>query len=393
MPDMPTMLLLLALGGAVLGTSVLLVAARTEHYPGLATWGAALLVNSLSHVAFGLRLLDWPKVSIVASNALMPLSMALFISAVLRFHRLPAPPAVRALMWAAVPLGVLVALLALDLHRIRNLVVVCLHVLLMLAMAWVAWHRPHGKARVAGHILIMAGALGMALVFLWRAALMIGQADWPGPLFVPPVVQVVTYLMVFVALLTNTLGFVLMQMEHAIERQHELATHDPLTDALNRRALLEAMERLAGLSQRQGQPLSVLMIDIDHFKRVNDSQGHAGGDAVLKEVARRLQGRLRKSDLLARFGGEEFLVLLPDTGPEQAARVAESLRASIPASAIRLPGQATSLEVTVSIGVHSGVAGKEPGQVEKFISASDAAMYQAKSQGRNRVAVSGGEVG
>lgn len=391
MPDLFTILLLLALGSAVLGVSILVMAARTEHYPGFATWGVALLVNSLAHVAFGLRLLDWTTVSILASNLLTPLALVLFMTALVRFHRLALPRWAVGLLWSSAPLALVIALLTLDQHRIRNVLVVSLHMLLMLAIAWAAWRRPRDGARGAGHLLVMAGALGMALAFMARLALMATNTDWPGPLFVPPAVQVGTYLVVFVALLTNTLGFALMQMEHAIERQHDLATHDPLTGAFNRRALLEAMARLAGLAQRQRQPLSVLMIDIDHFKRVNDEFGHANGDVVLQEVARRLQERLRRSDLLARFGGEEFLVLLPDTGAAQAAGLAETLRTSLSGEPIRLHDASAPLQVTVSIGVHTRVPGGAADEVEQMVVACDRAMYRAKALGRNRVEIDAGQ--
>lgn len=390
MPDLSTLLLLLSLGSAVLGVSMLVVAARTEHYPGFATWGLALLVNALTHVAFGLRLLDWTTVSILASNVLTALSMVLFILALVRFHQLTPPRWCLGLLWASVPLALVIAVVALEEHRIRNVLGVCLHTLLMLGQAWAAWQRPRRGSRGAGHLLIMAGSLGLAVVFMVRAALMAANAELPGPLFVPPALQIATYLMIFVAMLTNTLGFALMQMEHAIERQHDLATHDPLTGAFNRRALIEAMTRLAGQAQRQGQPLSLLMIDIDHFKRVNDTHGHANGDVVLQEVARRLQARLRRSDLLARFGGEEFLVLLPDTGATQAARVAEILREAVSAELIALRDSPEPLRVTVSVGVHARVPGTGADEVERMIVACDAAMYRAKSLGRDRVAVDAG---
>ena len=385
--DLSTLLTLLILSCMVLGVSTLAVAARTVHSPGLATWGWALIVNAASYLAFGLRLQGWPAASILVSNVLTPLSMALFIMGVVQFHRLLLTVVMRALLWFPVLGGLLVGALLQEQHETRNLINVVMHTWLMLMMAWVAWRSPQGAPRLAGHLLIMAGAIAVAVVFIWRAVLMMGNTQWGPPLFVPLQVQTATYLIVFAALLTNTMGFVLMQMERAIHSQRELATHDPLTGAFNRRELMDVMGRLIGLAQRARQPLGVLMIDIDHFKRVNDTHGHVSGDAVLREVARRLQARLRKSDLLARFGGEEFVVLLPQTSEEEALVVAEGLRATVSATGIPMPAQPDALTVTVSIGVHVRVPGVEPDEADRMIVASDEAMYRAKSMGRNRVEV------
>lgn len=387
MLDLSTLVLLLTLSSTVLGISTLVVSAHTGHHPGLATWGWALIVNSLSYLAFGLRMMGWPGISIFASNVLTPLSISLFILALLQFHRVVPTTWMKTLLWSPVALGMAMGSLLQSQHELRNAINVIMHTGLMLMMAWAVWRPPEGVPRLAGHRLIIAGALGLTVVFLWRAAMMTNNSEWPEPLFVPPQVQLVTYLMVFVSLLTNTMGFVMMQMERAIHRQHDLATHDPLTGACNRRELLEVMGRVIGQSERNRQPLSVLMIDIDHFKRVNDQHGHLNGDAVLREVATRLQGRLRKYDLLARFGGEEFVVLLPQTTEDQAVTVAESLRETVARTPVSLPSQAVTLPITVSIGVHSRIPANHPDEADQMISACDQGVYQAKSLGRNRVEV------
>jgi len=158
---------------------------------------------------------------------------------------------------------------------------------------------------------------------------------------------------------------------------------DPLTSVWNRAGLDSILEReLAATSARHSR-LSVAMIDLDHFKEVNDRFGHGTGDAVLAEVARRLRVAARPADSVARFGGEEFLVVLPDCGESNASVVGERLRERI-GSAPVVVGQSVKLEVTCSIGVATAEVG-EPSNV--LLTRADVALYDAKHAGRNRVVV------
>jgi len=159
------------------------------------------------------------------------------------------------------------------------------------------------------------------------------------------------------------------------------ALSDPLTGLANRRALDAAVVRAVARARRDAALCAVLFIDIDHFKDINDSLGHAVGDAVLQRVGRGLRGRLRRGDLLARYGGEEFVALLPDTDLDAAIRVAEILRRRV--ATLDFKSLTGELPVRVSIGVaqlseqHMGAG--------SLVAAADAAMYEAKRQGRNRV--------
>jgi two-component system cell cycle response regulator len=159
-----------------------------------------------------------------------------------------------------------------------------------------------------------------------------------------------------------------------------LAYTDPLTKIPNRRFVLRQLDALRSGARRHGRPVSVAMIDIDHFKAVNDRFGHEAGDGVLIEVARRLQGRLRGEDVLGRYGGEEFLALLPDTAPEGAATVAEGMRRTVGEQELQVCGE--PLRVTVSVG-HATFDGEEPG--ERLVARADDALYAAKRAGRDRV--------
>jgi diguanylate cyclase (GGDEF)-like protein len=163
---------------------------------------------------------------------------------------------------------------------------------------------------------------------------------------------------------------------------------DSLTGVYNRRYIDRRLLEEIARARRQLYPISFMYIDIDHFKRVNDTVGHGGGDEVLREVAARIKNELRASDALARFGGEEFVVLLIDANLESAAFVAERIRASVAGSMIALSPE-LQLSVTVSIGVaclNPGEAEGEPETVARtWVAQADSLLYDAKESGRNRV--------
>jgi two-component system cell cycle response regulator len=161
----------------------------------------------------------------------------------------------------------------------------------------------------------------------------------------------------------------------------DLAYRDELTELPNRRGSSRQLEVLISRARRHGQQLALLLIDADRFKAVNDDHGHAAGDVVLREVAHRLRERMRREDLVGRWGGEEFVVALPETTPDAAAAVAESLRAAIGETPIEAHG--TALRVTVSIGV-AAWTGED---VEDIVDRADRALYAAKAAGRDRVVV------
>ena len=168
----------------------------------------------------------------------------------------------------------------------------------------------------------------------------------------------------------------LLEAQHALEI---LARTDALTGVLNRGAIVKELEREAERAAREGVPLGLGMLDIDHFKLVNDSYGHAAGDAALCEVVRRVLGVMRPYDSFGRFGGEEFLVLVPGSGERELKDVLERIRSVIGSAAIVVDGH--ELAVTVSLG--GATQGRE--SADGLIARVDDALYAAKEQGRDRV--------
>lgn len=165
------------------------------------------------------------------------------------------------------------------------------------------------------------------------------------------------------------------------------ATHDPLTGLFNRAAIYEALERERSRLQREGGCLSVIMLDLDHFKNINDTHGHAAGDAVLRDIARRIDEASRSYDLVGRVGGEEFLLIMPNAPLTAAADVAERIRRVVMETPVAF-GQ-TALNVTVSLGVASTVVTEDGASMDELVQAADEALYRGKESGRNRVVVAG----
>ena len=174
------------------------------------------------------------------------------------------------------------------------------------------------------------------------------------------------------------LWFLVTELERELVEQ---ARTDPLTGAMNRRAMEEVALREVSRSVRHGSPLSAIMIDIDHFKRLNDARGHAAGDRALRELVRLVNTELRSPDLFARVGGEEFTILLPDTPLSAGILTAERVRLAI--EALETSFETGSIKFTVSVGV----AQLDPARGwEEMIKRADAAMYEAKGHGGNSVA-------
>lgn len=170
------------------------------------------------------------------------------------------------------------------------------------------------------------------------------------------------------------------ELSKANEKLTELAGTDSLTGMLNRRAFIESAKSVFDLAQRYQRPLSLLMIDVDHFKQVNDTFGHQSGDLVLIRLSEMMNKCLRGTDIIGRVGGEEFAVILPETGSEQTLQLAERLLNSVRGEAVEVE-QATKVNITVSIGFAT-VPPLAP-DVDAVMKEADRALYKAKSKGRD----------
>ncbi|HET6803870.1 MAG TPA: GGDEF domain-containing protein [Frateuria sp.] len=238
---------------------------------------------------------------------------------------------------------------------------------------------PRRSSRARLILLVMCSA--SALLLIWRNGQLWFDLDPPADIIQPAVVNYFYVLLSGMQPLFLSIGFLLLYNETLQHELHVLARVDALTGVKNRLALTESATRMLSQANRAGRPMCVLMIDADHFKSVNDRFGHGGGDKVLLALVGSIRATLRAGNAIGRIGGEEFVVLAPDTSLEQALVLAERIRGTVESTPLLVDGHL--LQLTVSIGV----AATEPGEtdVARLLQRADAALYAAKHAGRNRV--------
>jgi diguanylate cyclase (GGDEF)-like protein len=228
-----------------------------------------------------------------------------------------------------------------------------------------------------------AVALALGCIHALRAIVYAAQYDARLTIFDTSVLNVVFFALGTLALPALTLGAVMMANDAILRRTTWAAEHDHLTGAWSRRAFFGLGEREHQRAHRSGKPLSVLVFDLDHFKAINDTHGHAVGDRVLADIVLRTESVIRSLDVCARLGGEEFAVLMPDTGLDTARLVAERLRAGLEQGCAADDGR-HEVRYSVSIGLAALEAGES---LAGLLKRADAALYAAKAAGRNRVCV------
>ena len=367
--------------------TVLFLTQAGQHFPTerrrhLRIWTVGLLLHPLAWAMLALRGQLPDPVSISLGNGLLLLGFAEMARAVRGFQGLPER---RYRLW-----GVVVVAVA--------------------GLVWFSEFRPHYSARVLVNSVaatVLLGTIALAMSAAYRrggftaarltgafAAFGVLVAAWrfvehslapraQGSLFEAGPSDMVVFTYACVGVMFLSLGFILMHTERAYEDLRKLATVDPLTGVLARSGLVEHGHRLVSESRRHGRPLAVLLLDMDQFKVVNDTLGHAAGDGVLRHLAARARLVLRGEDVLGRLGGDEFVALLPSTDAAGARVVAERLREAINHAHMLYRGE--EIPVPVSIGV-AQVRADEP--LESVLQRADLAMYQAKRAGGDRVELS-----
>jgi diguanylate cyclase (GGDEF)-like protein len=220
---------------------------------------------------------------------------------------------------------------------------------------------------------IVVGILGMILIvaseFLFHQ----------GPM---PYQDVVHFIMTGILewIIFTVISFFQIKTARVIIELGNFALTDPLTGIYNRRYLELYMEKIIPLSEKQEQTLTLIMFDVDHFKKINDTYGHHAGDMVLKKIVRVIKGVIRSSDVFVRIGGEEFIILLPNCSLGHGIILAERIRKTVENTKFIYKGR--RLFVTISIGVTEYTEGQD---LKKFLEKADRALYQAKEMGRNKV--------
>ena len=235
---------------------------------------------------------------------------------------------------------------------------------------------PKGWAEAAIVAASVAGSLALTAATL--GAFDDAGVSWEFPVAIALIVPLTVATPVAVVLMS-----LLRRLEQARAEAHHLANTDLLTDTYNRRRWVEIAEPALARSAATGAPVALLVLDVDRFKQINDAHGHNVGDAVLRAVAEACRDGLRPTDALARWGGEEFVMLLPHTTLEQGVRAAERIRAAVAARVLRDLG----LQVTASIGVVAEPVAAAGYNIDQLLHLADRAMYAAKQAGRNQVHV------
>ena len=381
----PTMLAMIIASSLMMAASMAVVGWGRRR-DGLGRWAAALLVNAIGHLLIMLRGLIPDLLSIMVGNLMLSSVFVGMIAAVYQFQGRP----VRWALLLAPPLLVLVIVSVYINNYPARVSFVGLVIGLQAVWALLA-ALSHRHATVGrGQWLLVAGLLLEAVVLGVRALVAISTHSEATNILQSSALQTLTFLATFSVVLVSSVGVVFMSRDRADENNRVLAALDPLTGVANRRSLIAALDRDVARAQRMREPMALMMVDIDHFKDVNDQYGHPAGDRVLCSVVNVLRQRVRAQDLVGRYGGEEFMVLLPDTGLVGAQQLARALCKAVeesrcPADGVPGPG----IAVTVSIGVFGGRL--ESGDSwDMLIAAADRALYQAKNNGRNRVEVATG---
>ena len=240
--------------------------------------------------------------------------------------------------------------------------------------------------RPAARRVLIAALGGVALVLLVRLGLLLAGTRSGAPPGTTTELRALFFVLASIGPIAGSLAFVLLCSERLGDELRHLAAIDPLTGLRNRRTLLEALKHDLAVARRRDEPVSFLTIDVDHFKKINDTHGHPAGDRALVVVAQALREVSRVEDTIGRMGGEEFAVVLPGADVEAAQAAAERLRAAM--AAIEPDPSGTPRLLTVSVGVATTHSAGSDLDVTSLIARADAAMYEAKRLGRDRVVVS-----
>ena len=227
----------------------------------------------------------------------------------------------------------------------------------------------------------IAAFYGVNIALLLLRAVGAVATDYDLGLLTPSIFNTVLFLLLFLHLVSGSMGFILLDKEKLDAELLRAASVDGLTDTLNRQSFEKRAAEMIALFARRQEPVSCLLLDIDDFKQVNDVHGHVAGDEVLRQFAATIKGLLRNYDLLGRYGGEEFAILLPGADSGQAMEIAERVREAVESMRV---GDNELLRCTVSIGVSTMIPGMET-KTEHFYRLSDKALYIAKDSGKNRV--------
>jgi len=372
--DIRTIVVLLVVASVAM-TLLMIVGGYGVQGAGFRQWAVGLAWISLGWILIATRGVLPDVIAVVLADTLLFVGPTFHIAALLEYAGRRAPRWLTTVPGAAF---FAVVYTAQGDYALLTLVTGAAFCLVMGAAAFVAFGlgaEKGGRMRLVIASLYVVGALPVGV----RALVVWNETEHVGIYSTNPV-HAVAFVALFAVTVGGSFAFLLMGRERSEAQMRDIAMKDALTGLFNRRAFMDLAERELTRVRRAGAPFAVLMLDIDHFKKVNDTHGHQAGDSVLAEFAARAQRCIRAGDVLGRYGGEEFCVLLPGAALQTAVTVAERIRALVEAHPLGQPPSA----VTVSIGV-AGCDDAKQAELGPIIGRADKALYDAKRAGRNRV--------
>ncbi len=357
--------------------SVFFIAGRARREPYWDTWGVANLVICLALLCYmaGAHLPDALRGAL--PNGLLVLGISLRWRAARQFENRHAPLALFFL-----PLALFLVLSAAPLaagsypafHMVTNVI----QTAIALACAYEFWRDNDDKSLSRKGLILAYGILAATFIIRFAQALLVGDG-FVRQMSLDTILTIQLYVALFHFLASSAFALTLAY-ERDAQKLHHLASHDGLTGLLNRRAF-EAEAR-SFLERNPEQPFALAIFDLDHFKQINDQHGHATGDRTLEACAEAFRQTFEQSAIIARWGGEEFVALLPDLSPVEAALAVDRLRANV--AAIAVPTQNGVMHPSLSAGLCYSSA-KRTRDLETLLSVADSGLYAAKKRGRNRV--------
>lgn len=371
--------LVLTYVGLTIGQAVVLVYLWSvqRSYPPAKDWAVGSLMFAIGLFLFALRTQASAVLTEIVSNLFLLPGLMLFNFGIVKATG-RTPPMKSGLAFCLVAIAFIAWFVLVSPNYPAGVVT---HNLVFLTLyLYTAYACLVAKTAKGNHTFRIVGLLciALALACFWRVVGGVFGLTFSFAPTLPRLFWVATSLVSFPMI---TVLLTLHTSQRLQEEIHAQARRDTLTDAFNRRAFTEFADKEWSRSVRNDYPLSMLTVDIDHFKNFNDQYGHQTGDAALVQVSRVAQSALRASDIWCRYGGEEFVALLPNTTLSQAMAIAERLRQSVERTTI--VSARGSLSVSVSIGVAERSSNHS--SIEEVLAISDAALYKAKAAGRNRV--------
>ena len=371
--------LVLTYVGLTIGQAVVLVYLWSvqRSYPPAKDWAVGSLMFAIGLFLFALRTQASVVLTEIVSNLFLLPGLMLFNFGIVKATG-RTPPMKSGLAFCLVAIAFIAWFVLVSPNYPAGVVT---HNLVFLTLyLYTAYACLVAKTAKGNHTFRIVGLLciALALACFWRVVGGVFGLTFSFSPTLPRLFWVATSLVSFPMI---TVLLTLHTSQRLQEEIHAQARRDTLTDAFNRRAFTEFADKEWSRSVRNDYPLSMLTVDIDHFKNFNDQYGHQTGDAALVQVSRVAQSALRASDIWCRYGGEEFVALLPNTTLSQAMAIAERLRQSVERTTI--VSARGSLSVSVSIGVAERSSNHS--SIEEVLAISDAALYKAKAAGRNRV--------